>query len=894
MCIYAVHKVRAICANYVSEREKKIFRHTQKLKREFIALGEMLRSFGGKFTLGLARGVRTRSKFKINHKKQDKTEDFEDFEGEIHKKIKHIESRVNSTGDETPKTVRRSKFSNNKANNDDLRSILGYKDPSEIRSELLERFKKDGVDPDSEFIDKMVEESQKEMQVLKKYMEDPKSIKEELSMDEINHFIEWLISDGQKRILMDNSNTNQLDDELNEMIKSDDQSPESLVKAFDLVSELGQDEENSLKRLPQFLYRMTRLRNSDLSSKVPAEKWGLLYGISTSIKNDQIRNQCIYLCGKLLYSSLVREYGPKMRPDPINEKFYIESLIKYEQYPKALELFNSRKEKDVKEERFWFELGAEIYISMGNMDRGIEIIDQIKDKWGYINSLVLVKGLKVSISNQNVDDALWFWEEVQMNIDNVGLVIDNYIPETQMMDDSKVVFDYYNRVEPVSWQILNEVIFAFIGNMRFQESFNILNYVHSIDSEYLIYFIQSLKSSFDSLGLQLFVNELKDSKLDDISASVKNTLMDGLVSITSTENSQSIDETLLMNNILVYLNRLAETNKRDLATINDLREMIKNSAMLTTFDANSLLDLLLQSRSNVGSKLATELLNFMNKNVLSNNEKSSLPKANSNLYNVFCKYLLSYDRPKLKGLDGVLKIMEQSNIPMEESLASNIISKLILNKQYGKAISFIERYVMTDDSSISVKFIDTTKGEKSLWNTCLLAYYQLVFIGKSNIDERNKSLRDFIYKIVANEVKDESVFSDTVGVLLAFNDIPTCIAFIKWYGETFGSVLLPKIIIGIKGKLEERLLKLDDRLGEDQKVYVDQYKERYGLAQTIRSRAQSQDVTNVIDAIKNYCALFGYVPNSFTISMSNSDIKVEESKREFERLVELRLREFGC
>ena len=90
------------------------------------------------------------------------------------------------------------------------------------------------------------------------------------------------------------------------------------------------------------------------------------------------------------------------------------------------------------------------------------------------------------------------------------------------------------------------------------------------------------------------------------------------------------------------------------------------------------------------------------------------------------------------------------------------------------------------------------------------------------------------------------------------------------------------------------MLKLDVRLGEDQKVYVDQYKDRYGLAQTIRSRAQSQDVTNVIDAIKNYCALFGYVPNSFTISMSNSDIKVEESKREFERLVELRLREFGC
>lgn len=848
----------------------------------------MLRGTRWVSPLQFSRGVRTRSKFKISMKQQPKNDDLEE---EISDEVSKIESKVSNAF--PAKATRRSKFTT--SNKDDqLKSMLGYKDASEIRAELMERFKNDGVEADAEFIDKMVEESQKEIQVLQKYIQDPKSMKDELTMDEINHFIDWLISDGQKRVLVDSSNTNDLNNELNEMIKSDDQSPESLVKAFDLMTELGEDEENSLQRLPQFLYRMTRLRNSDLSSKVPAEKWVELYGISTSIKNDKVRNQCIYLCGKLLYSALIREYGPKMRPDPINEKFYIESLITYEQYPKALELFNSRKEKDVKDERFWFELGSEVYFAMGNIDEGIAIIDEIKDKWGYVNSLLLVKGLKVSISNQNVDDALWFWEEIQMNIDNVGLVNENYIPETQMMDDSTVVFEYYNRIEPVSWQILNEVIFAFIGNMRFQESFSILNYVHSIDEGYIGYFIESFRTSFDSLGLQLFLNELKDSKTDDILENVKNSILDGLKGMNDSTSRQSIDETLLMNNILIYLNRLAETNKKNLATINDLREMIKNGAKLTTFDANSLLDVLLQNRSNVGLKLSTELLNALNKNVNKDDDgESLLPKANSNLYNVFCKYLLAYDRPKLKGLDEVLKVMEQSNIPIDESLASSIISKLILNKQYGKAITFIENYVLTENP-ISVNSIDVSKRGKSLWNTCLLAFYQLVFIGKSNIDERNKSLRDFITKIVEYRVEDETVFSDTVGVLLAFNDTPTCIAFITWYGQTFGDVLPSKIVIGIKAKLEERLLKLDSRLNEDQRVYVKQYKEMYGLAKTIKSRTQPENVENVIDAIKHYCALFGYESNSFKVSLDRSDIETEECKRNFENLIKVRSKEFGC
>lgn len=842
-----------------------------------------MRSLGNGVSLVFSRGVRTRSKFKVEIKRAPENGN---PDAEIDREVQKIEAKATDAGIGAQVSVRRSRFASGKNSASQLKSALGYKDPEEIKKELLERFKRDGVEPDPEFIDKMVDESHKEAEILQKYVENPKSMQEELTNDELEHFVDWLISDGQRRVLMDGASVREADRELNNLIKSNDQSPEALVKAFEMLGEVGQDGEDSLQQLPQFLYRMTRLRNSELAMKITVEKWIALYGVATAIKNDGVRNQCIYLCGRLLYSALKRDYGPKMRPDPINEKFYVEALVSYEEYAPALELYESRKEKDVKDERFWFELGTDIHLAKGDMDKAIEIIDYIKDRWGYVSSLVLVHGLKVSLTAQNIDDAMWFWEEIQMNMESVGLVAENYIPETQTMDESQVVFDYYNRIEPVSWGMLDEVVFAFVGNMRFNESFSVLGYADSADKGYISHFVETFEERFDSLGLQLFVNELRETQSQDIPEQTKLTILNGLGN--AVKEHQSIDETLLLNNIHVYLNRLALTNKKDLATINDLREMVKKGAKLTTFDANSLLDVLLGSKSNVGLKLATEILNFANRNAVEETT-SLLPKADAKLYNVFCNHLLSHDRPRLGGLEGVFRIMAQSGIPIDETLASNVISKLILNKQYGKAIAFIEQYVLTDDP-ISVHTI--TPGASCLWNTCLLAYYQLVFVGKSNIDERNKSLRLFVDKIVANRVQHEAVFKDTVGVLLAFNDIPTCIAFITWYASLFGEVLPTEIVLGIKGKLEERLVKLDDRLSDNQRVYVDQYKHKYGLAEAIGSRAKPQHAQSVLEALREYSKLFGYVPNSFKLALESSDDAAEQARVNFEQLVHKRCAHF--
>lgn len=841
-----------------------------------------------------SRGVRTRSKFKIELKQQPKDDKIAQ---EIDNEITKIESRAqDSATNSHGGTSRRSRFSKTNSNKqiDELKTLMGYKDPEQIKKDLMKRFADDGVEPDPEFIEKMVQESNKEMDLIQKYITDPKSTNENLTLEEINHYIEWLISDGQKKISEQNGvKHSQINEELNEMIKSEDESPESLSHAFELVGQLVKDSQNSLEKLPHFLYRMTRLHNSDLSRKVPAEKWIELYSISTAIKDDKIRNQCLFLCGKLLYTALKIEYGPKMRPDPINEKFYIESLIEYNDFSKALELFHTRKTKDVKDERFWFELGAEIYIAKNDIEKAIELIDYIKENWGYVSSITLVKASKKSLNNQNLDDSLWFWEEIQMNIDKLGITDENYIPETQIMTDPKVVYEYYNRLEPVSWPMIDEIIFAFVGNMRFNESFAILNYILAQDPEYQDHFISSLQNSFDPLGLQLYVNELKDASNKLISDESQSSLLKSLGSIPQ---GVSIEESFLMNNILVYLNRLAEVNKKHFAVIEDLRELIKNGSKLSTFDASSLLSLLLEANSNIGLNLSTELITFMNKNNVSKTPTNSvLPKANSILYEVFCKYILSTSRPKLAVLDGVLSIMEGSNVQMDEKFANTIVTKLIINKQYAKAVSFIESYVLTDNSISVKKITDKNYGDmKPLWNTCLAAYYQLVFINKSTIDERNDLLKRFIQKIVEQNVRDVTVFSDAIGALLAFNDTPTLIAFIKWYAQSSDGNIPPYVVVGIKAKLEERLQKLDSYITDDQKVFVEQYKKMYGLeAHAITSRTKPQEVNDIVGCILSYSELFGYTRNSFTLATEISDAKINSAKTEFDSLVRARLEEFG-
>lgn len=96
------------------------------------------------------------------------------------------------------------------------------------------------------------------------------------------------------------------------------------------------------------------------------------------------RKRGIFLVGNLLYSS------GTVRMDPVNESFYIDSLVNYGFYKRAFELFESNRIKV--DERWWYELGMMVALRanyLTKFDKLFVATDLRFGKYPYISPQVL-------------------------------------------------------------------------------------------------------------------------------------------------------------------------------------------------------------------------------------------------------------------------------------------------------------------------------------------------------------------------------------------------------------------------------------------------------------------------------------------------------------------------
>ncbi|CEP62169.1 Sov1p LALA0_S04e09406g [Lachancea lanzarotensis] len=122
--------------------------------------------------------------------------------------------------------------------------------------------------------------------------------------------------------------------------------------------------EDSASFLPS-TERMYRVL-SDLNMKrlasagiINTEQMVRAFEISKTIPLRDIRLRGILLAGHLIYSL------DKVRMDPVNESFYIEALVYYGFYKKALELFNSNRQKV--NQRWWYEMGMMVCLRANHL-----------------------------------------------------------------------------------------------------------------------------------------------------------------------------------------------------------------------------------------------------------------------------------------------------------------------------------------------------------------------------------------------------------------------------------------------------------------------------------------------------------------------------------------------
>lgn len=146
----------------------------------------------------------------------------------------------------------------------------------------------------------------------------------------------------------------------------------------DIISSSSpEDEKYSLLRNTEILFQVVSdLSLHDLGKEnlISLEQMVQAFELSKLLINPEHRLKCILLSGNLLYSL------KRVRMDPINESFYIDALVFYGFFNKALELFQSNQEKV--NQRWWNEMGMMICLRANRIRLFDKLWSQTQIKFG--------------------------------------------------------------------------------------------------------------------------------------------------------------------------------------------------------------------------------------------------------------------------------------------------------------------------------------------------------------------------------------------------------------------------------------------------------------------------------------------------------------------------------
>ncbi|CAI4048136.1 Sov1p SKDI_13G1970 [Saccharomyces kudriavzevii IFO 1802] len=138
-----------------------------------------------------------------------------------------------------------------------------------------------------------------------------------------------------------------------------------------------------------------------ITEMVTFDQLAQAYEVVKSIPVEGKKHRGIYLAGNLLYGT------GKVRLDPINESFYIESLLTFGNYKKAYNLFITNKDKV--NERWWNELGLMITLRSNHLRNFKKLLAETDERYSttssYLSPRVIKLGIRKYLSIGNVNEA---------------------------------------------------------------------------------------------------------------------------------------------------------------------------------------------------------------------------------------------------------------------------------------------------------------------------------------------------------------------------------------------------------------------------------------------------------------------------------------------------------
>ncbi|VEU24175.1 DEKNAAC105445 [Brettanomyces naardenensis] len=802
-----------------------------------------------------------------------------------------LEDAVDALGERKGTTRSRFATSNGRSKSTQVDSRLTqfqHKSPAQIERELKETFARDGVEYDPLFVQQMIRRSKQEENIINDTMKGGSAL-QKVTEEEVTSFIDWLIDDCITRLPDQGVGESEIERGVDEKmekvmrVKNDDK---SLIDAFSSVYELADElRPSGLSKLKEFLSVISKPDNGEIRKMVPIEKMVKLFEISGQLLDDKLRDECVYLSGNLIYSST------KARADPINEKLYIETLVNHGDFQRALDLYTSRKSKpDVIDQRFWLEVGIGIYLRMGSdeVEKAELLAREMKDKYGYIHPIVISTFIDRYLRLSRLDKATEWVQEMKEVMDSYGLVDHLEVPGPQLLDDPQQVYDYYNRIDPVSYDHVTDCVIDFLKYRQVPEAMEVIMTATRRDRQYLLYLVGYIAENVSYPGREYLLQVLKGSEDGNaegpqFNPAISSFIQSELENFRPTKCS-SIEEVIVLDECSFFLTKQLANPKVDSEMklkISSLISSISIGAKLTSHECKDMMKIILRSNSRKGYTLASKVLSQMNRGLeKEHGEDGMLPPANAHIYLTLVQVFGRRPKPKTREIEELLETMKGLGIPTLTVLANQVVLAYRKGKQYSKALRFIDEYLREGEEE------ESFKPTSEFFQNVLVTYREgLMQDGggeDGNYKFRLEKLRWLFKSILSSPgwKLDEGLCNEAVMTFMTYGDYASTICVLESYGMEMKKDIGNDLMVAIKLKLEAKLMKLNLE-GEE----IDQYRRECGIL-SVRKDLKPDRVNNWRDAaevIIRYMEATGY-----GLGGKSSDEVKQRSKDEFEgELIEL-------
>ncbi|CDO96526.1 unnamed protein product [Kluyveromyces dobzhanskii CBS 2104] len=230
----------------------------------------------------------------------------------------------------------------------------------------------------------------------------------------------------------------------------------------------------------------------DKSQVISLEQMVQAFELSKLIPNKTHRLKGMYLSGQLIYGL------KKVRLDPVNESFYIDSLLRFKKFKTAASLFESYKDRVNK--RWWYEVGMMVYLKSNKFYKFNNLYLETKKKFGkaYVIPSVLFSGINKHLHVRQIGRANQLTNHLISMIDTYGWLEDDTASSA-------------NANNTTGARMRN----GFLNFESSEEADTFLNEKQKVSkSHYLSMVSNYLSAGFKEEGYKLFAKFEKSTKLD--------------------------------------------------------------------------------------------------------------------------------------------------------------------------------------------------------------------------------------------------------------------------------------------------------------------------------------------------------------------------------------------